>query len=88
MSDNEILNYIDGLEDEIDKQKYTSSLERCRNNPDDRVSFVPWCIRLKDGGHEIGTALFEAGGDLSLSMLPDYSEEYGSEAEEILTKNH
>ncbi|MBQ9912394.1 MAG: aminoacyl-tRNA hydrolase [Firmicutes bacterium] len=88
MSDNEILKYIDGLEDENDKQKYTSILERCRNNPDDRMSFVPWCIRLKDGGHEIGTALFEAGGDLSLSMLPDYSEEYGSEAEEILTKNH
>ena len=88
MSGNEIKKYIDGLTEEKDKKLYQGMLEKITKDPDERMRYVPWCIRLKDGGTEIGTALFEESGELNLSILPEYSGEYGSEAEEILKKQY
>ena len=86
MSDNEITKYIDGLADEKDKKPYKDMLEKITKDPDERMKYVPWCIRLKDGGAEIGTAYFEEGGELTISMQPEHYDEYGSEIAEAFKR--
>ena len=86
MSDSEIRKHIESSLDEAEKAGYSAALEKCIGYPDDRMKYVPWCIRLKDGGIEIGTAYFDDQGELKLSVLPEYAEEYSAEAEAVLNR--